>query len=384
MSNYRRRLLMAALGEIQPSSSNAVTWGYLRSIIPDNTFIRKDQDTYKIYRNYDKDILTWGKLNEVIPQGFYFTIENDKIVINHPSDSQEYPHKDAIVTKGDLRRIFPVGIKVEVTDNEIYLTYDSAITITENQNDSASIIDLYKIVPKGIIFYIGSSSLVVSQEIETVKMVGELDISDENPDIPYSLLSDNCYVTLKDLFEIIPSGVKVTSTGFTYDNTLDYNDSTPVTADYFYSIFPSNKRIKYEPFKLNNNSDKVTMEDMAVEPLEGSAYLTWNDLRKYIPNGVVYDKNAEEKYYATYDLERVRCYDVLTDTITRKELSDVIPFGVSINESGEFTKNIAYPISLPDYTKPISKQFLHSIIPIGITIVYDDATGVASIKNILE
>ncbi len=386
MSNYRRRLMMTALGtNAQPSSNNAVTWGYLRKIIPDNTFIRKIQDTYKICRNYDKDVLTWGKLDEIIPHGFYFTIENDKIVTNYPDEVQNYPHKDAVVTKADLRHIFPVGTKVEFTDNDIYLTYDSTITITENENDTASMMDLYKVIPNGIIFYIQSGTLVISQEIETVKMVGELNISESKPDIPYSLLSDNCYVTLKDLYEIIPSGVKITSDGLTYDNTLDYNDQSPVTAEYFYSIFPSTKRIKYQPFKLEKSAynifEKVLMEDTVFEPLPDSKYLTWNDLRKYIPNGVVYVKDADGFYYATYDVERVRCHDALIATITRKDLSDIIPFGVSVDENGHTSKNIDYPISLPDYTKPISKYFLHSIIPLGTVIEYDGTTGEHQIKN---
>ena len=202
MSNYRRRLLMTALGGTQPSSDNIVTWGYLKSIIPDNTFIRKIQDTYKICRNYDADVLTWGKLDEVIPHGFYFTIENDKIITNYPEDVQNYPHKDAVVTKANLRHIFPVGTKVEFTDNDIYLTYDPSITIIENENDTASMMDLYKIIPYGIIFYIQSGTLVISQEIENVKMVAELNISESKPDISYSSLSDNYYVTLKDLYEL--------------------------------------------------------------------------------------------------------------------------------------------------------------------------------------
>ena len=69
--------------------------------------------------------------------------------------------------------------------------------------------DLYKIVPKGIIFYKRSGDLLIRQVEETVQTVSSnLPDITECDNVPsfYTTIMDDHYVRLCDFYKIFPSG----------------------------------------------------------------------------------------------------------------------------------------------------------------------------------
>lgn len=383
MSQFRRRLMMMALANNNVSSirTDLVTWEDLYKVFPKWTFIREYNGSYKIYKDYDKDRLTWEDLYKIVPPGIYFEISSDGVVSYHNEDNYGYPHKKAYVRMSDFRKIFPVGLTFEMDNDEITIVYDPSVTNTnEDPNKILSYMDLYKIVPKGIIFYKRDGDLLIRQVEQTIQPVSSNlpDITEcSNTPVFYNSLMDTHYVRMCDFYQILPSGLKLELDAsanpiITYTQSLDYMKSDVVTFGELQSVISyfGNKKL------VVNRDGKVELSTHTTL-YTSSTPVTWGIVREVIPKGVTMVRMNNDTYKFVYNSNDVSDLEIAGEEVTWMDLSRIIPFGVNCN-NGFFTKVNQYPIYLSYYNQPITKDFL-AYFTNGLKVQVNDATGELSL-----
>ena len=385
MTKYRRRLLMSAMAvhadtnDTQPDRSDLVTWEKLFGVIPKGVFIRKVGDEFKFFKDYgaSASYLTWSDVYKIIEPGIYFTVENDEIKTNFDTSESGTPHLDAYVSVGDLRNIFPQGFSVESDGGYLYVTYNpSLITDDEDLNKFATPIDLQSIIPHGVEFFLTGGELVVRDLGLSAEGVMLSDLS-EAPSLPnvYYDVNPTMYPSLRDLFQIIPSGIGLSSEGiFGYDGNLDYCDDTPMSFKQFFIIFGASYKLSWENGQVVvSEADTVGDEDIQI---------TWGDIWERIPNGLTVKRLSSGEYYLSYSE-----YDKLTysssDVVTKRQLSKVIPYGLYLTSDGQqiqFVEALDHIIWHDRFNNPFTDNVLKSVMN-GYKINVDDLSGHVTISQ---
>lgn len=385
MTKFRRRLLMSVAAGVEPATrTDLVTWEKLFSVIDKGVFIRNINGEYKIFKDYNacSGFITWAELYQVIEPEIYFTIENNQIKTNYDISNGK-PHPQAFVSIGELRKIFPYGFKVSNVNGAVELEYDeSLVSNDDDPNRFATPIDLFKIIPHGIEFFLIGGELIIRNlglNKEHAVDLEDLSQCDELPNIYHNAPLDSC-PSLRDLFEIIPSGVTINSDSqLVYNNALDYCDTTPVTYREFMSIVYNNFRLVKDQYN-NISAEPYNFE---VDSATLDTPITWGVIRSIIPDGVTVSQMSSGEYYFRYSKSSVWADSLSTNTVTRRELSKIIPYGlyVSLLEDGElsFMENLDHIIWYDRFDNPFTESVLDSILN-GHTVNVDDYTGTAYIE----
>lgn len=381
MTKFRRRLLMSAVSDSpQPDRSNLVTWEKLFSVLPKGVFIRIFDGEFRLFKDYaaSSSYLTWGQLYKILEPGIYFTVEGDYIETHYDVTSGT-PHLDAYVTYGDLRSIFPQGFTVVTEDDNLYVAYDESLVTDEDEdlNRIATPIDLYMIIPHGVEFFLIGGELVVRNlGLNNPNAIDLADLSDcdDLPNVYYGANS-NMYPSLRNLYELIPSGVYVSEDGtLAYDELLDYCDDTPLTFNDFFSIVEPSFKVTINNGELSVSTFETTVDDMETN-------ITWADVWNILPNGVHVAQNSNGEYYLRYRTDRILSGDMSTNTVTRRELSRIIPFGLIItyDEQVMCEEYLDHIIWYNRFDNPFTTDVLQSIIT-GHKFEVNDYTGQVTIS----
>lgn len=378
MSKFRRRLMMATLANNTSSNNDEyVTWEYFFQKVPKGVFIRKEDDNLPLYRDTTiiTDYVTWHDLYEIVPPGLQFVLSEREVQVQYYTEAFSYPHTNAYVTYADLRKIFPYGVKVQSLDGETYvINYsDMGEDKETNVNRFVNFLDVYGIIPKGISLLYRKGKLYIGRD-DTINIqnVNVQDLSDVTLPTIYKHVDLQGYVRLRDLYQIIPSGVKISKVNdvptISYDASYDYDNQQKLTLNDFYSIFPYDKKLSYK-------GDEIYIESatsLITGEVTGEELLTWGMVRHHIDKGIHVVKMSNQTY--TCKLDNMTKFTE-EGNITHRELSRIIPFGMKL----VITDSITYQITAngmvlkeSDYSKPITKSMLDNIIQDNITFSVDE------------
>lgn len=385
MSTFRRRLMMMAMSNnlIKPSNENLVTWEHLRTIIPKGVFIRRTNGECKLYTNYRVlEPLTWRQIYEIVPEGMRLVVDdNDDVILQYDTEYTPNRHPDSLVVLSDLRWVVPGGVYFEQTDEGLFVKHNTDYVETEDLMKYANVIDLYRCIPHGVRLRYEDGELFVDQVLDNIYHVDINDVSEcESMPKLYYDVDTSAFVTMRELFEILPSGVSIINSDdgvqMVYDNETDYNDSTPLVFAELFEILPQGKKFVATTTDYNWKIEVVD-SDLVVDDF--TANVTWGDFRSIFPREIKVVKMSDGSYIVKYDVTSFDKFENDNALVTRKALSEYIPFGVklSIDDEGKLSiiNTLSTPISMEDFKKPITQEFLSSLIVEGVHIEAAEYTG---------